>query len=59
MIGERERVQNERPARRPLRPGQPPSMAALRPSQRRAAEHRATLEHERAVEHWLRRLARL
>jgi hypothetical protein len=59
MIGERERVQNERPARRPIRPSQPQSMAALRPSQRRAAEHRATRDHERVVEHWLRRLARL
>jgi hypothetical protein len=55
MTGERERVQNE--SRRAVRPRQPPSLTGLRPSQRRAAEHRATLARERAAEHWLSRLA--
>jgi hypothetical protein len=55
MTGERERVQYE--SRRPVRPRQPQSLAGLRPSQRRAAEHRATLARERAAEHWLSRLA--
>jgi len=32
--------------------------AALRPSQRRAAERRAAAEHERTVQRWLRDLAR-
>jgi hypothetical protein len=44
--------------RKPLRPPQPHSTAGLRPSQRRAEEHRATLQRELAAEHWLRRLAR-
>ena len=33
-------------------------LESLRPSQRRAAERRATFDRERAAEHWLRRLAR-
>ena len=44
--------------RKPLRLPQPHSTAGLRPSQRRAAERRATFDRERAAEHWLRRLAR-
>jgi hypothetical protein len=62
MVSEREHSQSdkaERPARRPVQVGQPHSTAALRPSQRRAAERRAVLEREQSVEHWLRRLARL
>jgi hypothetical protein len=58
---ERERVRADAPARRtraPLRIRQPESTAALRPSQRRAAERRAALDREHSVEHWLRRLAR-
>jgi len=58
MIGDRQREQPEGRTRRPLRVRQPQSMAALRPSQRRAAEHRAALERERAAGNWLRRLTR-
>jgi hypothetical protein len=49
----------ERPARRPLRVPQPDSTAALRPSQRRAAENRARLEPGRSTADGLRSLARL
>jgi hypothetical protein len=59
MNADRQREQPEGRTRRPVRPRQPQSMAALRPSQRRAAEHRAALERERAAETWLRRLSRL
>ena len=58
MTGDRQREQPEGRTRRPLRPRQPQSLVALRPSQRRAAERRAALERERAAESWLRRLAR-
>ena len=54
MTGERT-FHEER--RKPLRVSQPRSTAALRPSQRRAAEHRAAGDREQAVERWLRRLA--
>jgi hypothetical protein len=37
---------------------QPRSTIALRPSQRRAAEHRAERDRELAVERWLRRIGR-
>jgi len=60
MPAVRERPPSEpRESRRPIRPAQPASTAGLRPSQRRAAEHRASFERSRAAEHWLRRLARL
>jgi hypothetical protein len=58
MLDEREHVHEKRPPRRPIAIGQPSSTAALRPSQRRAAEHRRLVARERAVERWLRRLAR-
>jgi hypothetical protein len=44
--------------RRTLRVGQPESTAALRPSQRRAAQGRAALSERPSVEHWLRRFRR-
>jgi hypothetical protein len=58
MTGNRRPEQPEGRTRLPLRPRQPHSLVALRPSQRRAAERRAALERERAAESWLRRLAR-
>jgi hypothetical protein len=61
MIGERQDVHDDRgrraARRRTLHVPQPGSTAALRPSQRRAAEHRAERDRERAVERWLRRIA--
>jgi hypothetical protein len=39
-------------------PAQPAWSAALRPSQRRAAEHRDAAEDQRTVAHWLREPAR-
>jgi hypothetical protein len=44
--------------RRTLRVGQPESTAALRPSQRRAAQGRAALSQRDSVEDWLRRFRR-
>jgi hypothetical protein len=44
--------------RRTLRVNQPESTAALRPSQRRAAQGRAALSERHSVEHWLRRFRR-
>ena len=62
MVGERESVHDDQQARErrrsTLKLAQPRSMAALRPSQRRAAEHRAERERELAVELWLRRITR-
>jgi hypothetical protein len=58
MTGVRQREQPDGRTRRPLRPPQPHSLVALRPSQRRAAERRAALERERAAESWLRKLTR-
>jgi hypothetical protein len=43
------RKRTEPPARRPLRVGQPESIAALRPSQRRAAERRDALSRHRSI----------
>jgi hypothetical protein len=53
-----QRAPREGAKRRPLRVRQPESMAALQPSQRRAAEHRADLSRRRSVMDSLRRLAR-
>jgi hypothetical protein len=47
-----------RPARRPRRFAQPESLAALRPSQRRAAINRAARREQGSAADWLRRLAR-
>jgi hypothetical protein len=47
-----------RGTRRTLNVGQPASTAALRPSQRRAAQGRAALSQRHSVEHWLRRFSR-
>ena len=58
MAVQREQNHAKSQTRKPLRPSQPHSTAGLRPSQRRAAEHRATLQRERAAEHWLNRLTR-
>jgi hypothetical protein len=49
----------ERRPRRVLRVGQPPSTAALRPSQHRAALGRTVLDQQQPVEHWLRSLSHL
>jgi hypothetical protein len=49
---------NRAEPRRTLRVGQPESTAALRPSQRRAAQGRAALTERHSVEHWLRRFRR-
>jgi hypothetical protein len=46
------------PVRRTHRFGQPVSMVALRPSQRRAATSRAARREQRSVGYWLRRLRR-
>jgi hypothetical protein len=43
---------------RTLRFGQPESLAALRPSQRRAALNRAGRMRQSVIEYWLRRLRR-
>jgi hypothetical protein len=53
-----ERFHSRRPVRRTRRFGQPESMAALRPSQRRAATNVAARREQRSVEYWLRRLTR-
>ena len=58
MVAQQDHEHVKSRTRKPLRPPQPSATAGLRPSQRRAAEHRATLKRERAAEHWLRRLAR-
>jgi hypothetical protein len=57
MITVQARPQRRRP-RSALRVKQPESMAALAPSQRRAAERRAMLRRRGSVEAWLRRLTR-
>jgi len=57
-----ERPPTERPRQRPRKPvrvSQPESLAALRPSQHRAARNRAARTRESAIEYWLRRLSRL
>ena len=49
------------PPQRPLRTprfGQPESLAALRPSQRRAAVKRAAGVRHSRIEYWLRRVPR-
>jgi hypothetical protein len=48
----------ERSARRRRGFTQPESMAALRPSQRRAARNREARRDRSAAEYWLRRLRR-
>jgi hypothetical protein len=55
-----ERSQTSRAQQRPQtsRFGQPESLAALRPSQRRAAVKRAARVRHRQIEYWLRRLPR-
>jgi hypothetical protein len=53
-----QRARSEGAKRRPLRVRQPESMAALWPSQRRAAEHRAALSRRRSITDSLRRFAR-
>jgi hypothetical protein len=58
MADTRERSHSSRPVRRTRRFGQPESMVALRPSQRRAATKRAARREESSVEYWLRRLTR-
>jgi len=60
MVTVRERPPSAAPPRRrPLRVQQPPATEALRPSQKRAEQRRASLERERSVELWLRRFSRL
>jgi len=58
MAKTRERFETSRPVRRARRFGQPESTAALRPSQRRAANNRAGRRGQGSVEYWLRRLTR-
>jgi hypothetical protein len=53
-----ERFHGNQAQRRALPIGQPESLAALRPSQRRAAQNRAARERRRSTELWLRRLRR-
>ena len=55
-----ERSQTSRAQQRPQtsRFGQPESLAALRPSQRRAALNRARRMRQSVIEYWLRRLRR-
>jgi hypothetical protein len=55
MVDTRQRA---RPRRRTRDFDQPESMAALRPSQHRAARNRAARRDRSAVEYWLRRLRR-
>jgi hypothetical protein len=60
VVRERSQVDRaERGTRRTLRIAQPESTAALRPSQRRAAQGRAALSERHSAEDWLRRLRRL
>jgi hypothetical protein len=56
----RERSHTSRAQQRPRMPrfGQPESLAALRPSQRRAAVNRAARVRHSQIEYWLRRLPR-
>lgn len=58
MVDTRERERSPRRSRRTREFGQPASMAALRPSQARAARNRAVSRDRTAVEYWLRRLRR-
>jgi hypothetical protein len=59
-VGERSQADHaERRRVRVLRVAQPPSTAALEPSQRRAAQGRAALDQQQPVEHWLRSLSHL
>lgn len=58
MADTRERSHSSRPVRRTRRFGQPESTAALRPSQRRAANNRAAQREQSSAENWLRRLTR-
>jgi hypothetical protein len=57
MAETRERSHSQ-PVRRTRRFGQPEATAALRPSQRRAANNRAVHREQSSVEYWLRRLTR-
>jgi hypothetical protein len=50
--------QAQRRTHRALPVGQPESLAALRPSQRRAAQNRAERDRQHSIEVWLRRLRR-
>jgi hypothetical protein len=58
MPDNRQRSRSRQPERRMRRFGQPQSTAALRPSQRRAATHRAADREQSLAEDWLRRLTR-
>jgi hypothetical protein len=58
MADTRERSHTSQPGRRTRRFAQPESTAALRPSQRRAANNRAGRRGQGSVEYWLRRLTR-
>jgi hypothetical protein len=58
MVRERSHTNRAEGTRRKLRLGQPESTAALRPSQRRAAQGRAALNQRHSVEDWLRRFSR-
>jgi len=55
-----ERPRGNRAQHRPRAPrlGQPESLAALRPSQRRAAINRARRTRQSLIGYWLRRLPR-
>jgi hypothetical protein len=58
MVNTGKRSHGGRAVRRTRRFGQPESMAALRPSQRRAAANLASRREQRSVADWLRRLTR-
>lgn len=58
MADIRERSHRSQPVRRTRRFSQPESTAALRPSQRRAADNRAAQREQGSAEYWLRRLTR-
>ena len=58
MADTHKRSHSGRPVRRTRRFGQPESMAALRPSQRRAARNRTARREQSSAGYWLRRLAR-
>ena len=58
MADTRERSHSNRRVRPTRRFSQPESMAALRPSQRRAAHNRAAQREQSSVGYWLRRLTR-